>query len=142
MENYTEAEALTREFFKRDKFVGLAGIKIEKLTREYAVIRAEIKDEHLNANGCVQGGMLYTAADFAFAVLGNFLHPATVTQSGHIQYIRPAYTSYITATATETERAGHNTVSEVIVRDDKDKIVCICHFSGFVKDIDRQEMMK
>ena len=133
-------EALTREYFKKDKFVELAGIKIDTLSEDRAVIRAEITPDHLNANGCVQGGMLYTAADFAFAVLSNYIHPVTVTQGGHIQYLRPAFTTFITATATETERAGHNTVSEVIVRDDKEKIVCICHFNGFVKDIDRKEM--
>ncbi len=133
MENINEKENSLRKFFEGDKFVKLAGIKIQSVDETRAVISAEIKDEHLNANGFVQGGMLYTLADFAFAVLGNFLHTQAVTQGGHVQYLRPAKTSYITATATEIEHVGHNTVSQVIVRDDKDQIVCVCHFNGFVK---------
>ena len=70
-----------KKFFEADKFVGLAGIDILETGDDYAVVGAEIGGEHLNAGGAVQGGMLYTAADFAFAVLTNMLHPVTVTQT-------------------------------------------------------------
>lgn len=133
-ENYLNA------FFERDKFVQLAGVKLVEVTDASAVAEAMIKEEHLNGNGCVQGGMLYTLADFAFAALGNYLHPMTVTQGGHITYLRPAYTSKITAIAKETERVGHNCVCEVVVRDDKGDMVCICHFNGFVKDMTKEQM--
>ena len=131
-----------KNFFKNDKFVELAGIEITEITEKQAVVSAEIKAEHLNANGCVQGGMLYTLADFAFAVLGNFLHPITVTQCGHINYLRPAFTNKIVATAKETERAGKNTLCEVVIRDDSGKTVCICNFNGFIKETDRQELLE
>ncbi len=135
-------EGYVREFFKGDKLVELLGIKIVVVDEDKAVIRAEIKPEHLNANGFVQGGMLYTVADFAFAVLSNHKHPATVTQGGQIQYLLPADTAYIKAVATETTRAGRNTVSEVLLYDDKDRIVCTCHFNGFVKDVEREAWHK
>lgn len=135
-------EGYAREFFKGDKLVELLGIQISSVDEKQAVIRAEIKPEHLNANGFVQGGMLYTVADFAFAVLSNYKHPATVTQGGQIQYLLPADTAYIKAVATETTRAGRNTVSEVVLYDDKERIVCVCHFNGFVKDVDRDAWHK
>lgn len=130
------------QFFKGDKYIAFSGITIVDVSQEKAVVQAEITEKHLNGNGCVQGGMLYTAADFAFAVLGNYLHPKTVTQGGQIQYLRAAYTRRITATATETERVGHNTVSQVIVRGDNDEILCVCHFNGFVKDVAKEEFIK
>ena len=133
---------LTCKIFEHDGFVKLTGAEVISLTESSAIVRARIGEEHQNANGCVQGGMLYTVADFAFALLGNYLHPVTVTQSGQISYIRAAYTSVITATAKEIVRAGHNTVSEVIVRDEQDQIVCVCTFNGFVKDVDRKELQK
>ncbi|MBQ7924307.1 MAG: hotdog fold thioesterase [Clostridia bacterium] len=139
MSEFTEA---LRSFFKTDKYVELSGIKIVDVNDEQAVVQAEINENHLNANGCVQGGMLYTIADFAFAVLGNYLHPSTVTQSGQITYLRPAFTKTLTATAVETERAGHCTISEVTVRGDKGETFCICHFNGFVKDVDKNEWIK
>lgn len=135
----TQTERLERlhTFFDKDYFVALTGIELVEVTEEKAVARAKIGKQHLNGNGCVQGGMLYTLADFTFAVLGNYLHPLTVTQGGHITYIRPAYTDEIIATATETERAGHNSISEVIIRDKQGQIVCVCNFNGFVKEEQR-----
>lgn len=122
-----------KKFFALDRFVAGAGVEIVEIDETHATVRAKIEDRHLNADGVVQGGMLYTAADFAFAVLANFLHPVTVTQCGSITYLAAAVTDEITATATETARNGHNTVSEVIVKDGAGKTVCICHFNGFIK---------
>ena len=78
------------DFFKDDGFVKLSGIELVSVDETQAIAQAKISREHLNANGCVQGGMLYTLADFAFAALANYLHPATVTQGGQISYIRAA----------------------------------------------------
>ena len=135
-------EELTRKMFEKDAYVKLSGIEIVKITDESATVRAKIRAEHLNANGAVQGGMLYTLADFAFAVHANHLHPMTVTQGGHISYIRAAITDEVTATAVERVRSGHNTVSEVVVRNSVGETVCICTFNGFVKDVAREELEK
>ena len=135
-------EELTRKMFEKDAYVKLSGIEIVEITDESATVRAKIRAEHLNANGAVQGGMLYTLADFAFAVHANHLHPMTVTQGGHIHYIRAAITDEVTATAVERVRSGHNTVSEVVVRNSAGETVCICTFNGFVKDVAREELEK
>ncbi len=123
-----------KAFFEADGFVKLAGIEIVEATEEKAVVKAKISDEHRNANGSVQGGMLYTVADFAFAVLGNYIHPVTVTQVGQISYVKAAFTDEIIATATEKVRSGHTTVSEVVVCDEEGQVVCVCSFNGFVKE--------
>ncbi len=131
---------LTKRIFEDDGFVKLAGVEIVEVTEEKAVVAANISSAHRNANGSVQGGMLYTVADFAFAVLGNYKHPITVTQVGQISYVKAAVTDRIVATATEKVRAGHNTVCEVVVEDGEGQVVCICTFNGFVKDIDKQTL--
>ena len=127
---------LTKKIFARDQFVKLIGAEILELSEEKAVVRAPITESCFNANGSAQGGMLYTLADFAFAVHANHIHPMTVTQCGHIDYVRAAKPPYVVAEAREKVRTGHNTVSEVILRDATDEIVCICSFNGFVKDVD------
>lgn len=124
-----------RRFFEKDKFVALSGIEIESVTEEEAVVSAKINENHLNANGCVQGGMLYTLADFAFAVICNCKHPITVTQVGNISYIRPGFTEKITAYARETERAGKTCLCEVVIKDADNQTLCIAHFNGFIKEI-------
>ena len=133
---------LLQRYFDGDGYVKLSGIEIEQVTEEKAVVCAKIGLQHLNGNGFVQGGMLYTLADFAFAVLSNYLHPMTVTQGGQISYLRAAKTKTVKAVATETARAGHNTVSEVLIYDDQDTVICICHFNGFVKDVPWDEFEK
>ncbi len=133
---------LVKRFFEKDGFVKLTGLEIVEVNDEKAVVKAKIGDEHRNANGGAQGGMLYAIADFAFALLGNYKHPVTVTQVGQISYIKAAMTEEITATATETARSGRTTISEVVIRDDKGQIVCVCSFNGFVKDVDKEELKK
>ena len=128
---------LTKKIFARDNLVKLIGAEILELTEEKAVVRAAITENSLNANGFAQGGMLYTLADFAFALHANLIHPSTVTQGGRIDYVRAVKPPYVTAEAHEKVRAGHNTVSEVILRDAQDETVCVCTFNGFVKDVDR-----
>ncbi len=123
-----------KRFFEKDAFVKLAGIEIVSVDEKQAVVKAKVDERHLNANGAVQGGMLYTLADFAFAVLGNYLHPATVTQVGQISYVKAAYTDEITATATENVRVGKTTISQVVITDKEGQTVCVCTFNGFVKE--------
>ena len=135
-------EECVKRYFEHDLFAKRLGIEIQSISEGQVCVQAKINDGHLNANGCVQGGMLYTLADFAFAVLGNYLHPATVTQSGKIDYLRPAYTSLLTAVASETARAGHSTVSQMVIYDDKEQIVCVCTFNGFVKDVPLEQWME
>ena len=135
-------EELLKKYFDKDGYIKLSGIEITEMTEEKAVVCAKIEPHHLNGNGFVQGGMLYTVADFAFAVLSNYLHPMTVTQGGQITYLRPVKTNVLTATATETARAGRNTVSEVTLTDDAGTVMCICHFNGFVKDVTWDEFEK
>ena len=135
-------EEILKKYFAKDGYVKLSGIEIAEITEEKAVVCAKVQPHHLNGNGFVQGGMLYTLADFAFAVLSNYLHPMTVTQGGQITYLRPAKTELLTATATETARAGHNTVSEVVIQDDAGTVMCICHFNGFVKDVTWEDFEK
>lgn len=135
-------EELTRRIFENDGYVKLSGIEILEITKEKSVVRAAIKEEHRNATGSAQGGMLYTVADFAFAILSNYLHPVTVTQGGQIHYVRAARTDEVRATAVEVSRTGHNTVCDVTVCDKEGETVCLCRFNGFVKEVDREELKK
>lgn len=46
-----------------------------------------LNKNHLNAYGGVMGGVIFTLADFAFAVLSNQLHRPTVAQQVNINYL-------------------------------------------------------
>lgn len=123
-----------KKFFRRDRFVENNGIEIIEVTDKHAVCRAKINDNHLNANDCVQGGMLFTIADFTMAVLSNALHPVTVTSTANITYIAPCFgATYIEAESKEIALSRHNCVHEVTVKDDKGNLICVAQINGFVK---------
>lgn len=123
-----------KEWFSHDLFVQGIGAQIVELSQEKTVVKATVLPAHQNANGYAQGGMLYTVADYAFALHANYLHGPAVTQGGRVQYLIPVKVGEeLTFTATETAHAGHNTISEVVVKNSAGEIVCVCNFNGFVR---------
>ena len=86
MANYDTVES-AREFFYKDKFAVNAGITLDELTEDKAVCSLKITDDHKNAYGGVMGGVIFTLADFAFAVLSNQIHQLTVAQQVSINYL-------------------------------------------------------
>lgn len=123
-----------RELFTNDRFAKFNNIEITEINEKYAICTAVIQNSHLNANDIVHGGMLFTLADFAFGVYCNAVHPLTLTQTASISYINPCFnTKYVTATARELAHEKHNCVCEVVLNDDKGRILCIAQINGFVK---------
>ena len=124
-----------KEFFKRDRFVEMSGVEILSVDEEKSLLRVKVEEKHLNANDCVQGGMLFTLCDFAMAVLGNALHPVTVTSGASISYLAPCKDAeYIYAESREIARHRHNCSHQVKVYDDNGKVVCTAQVNGFIKE--------
>lgn len=76
-----------REFFIKDRYAMDTGIKIEEVGANYAKCSLKIIDKHTNAVGHVMGGVIFTLADFVFAVSTNFNQPTTVTTTSQICYL-------------------------------------------------------
>ena len=77
MENKLEK---AREFFAKDRYATEAtGIVIEEVGERYAKCSLKIGDIHKNAVGHVMGGVMFTMADFTFAVATNFEQTITVS---------------------------------------------------------------
>lgn len=77
-----------REFFAKDKYATDAtGIEIEEIGENYARCRLKLTDIHKNAVGHVMGGVMFTLADFVFAVSTNFEGPMTVSTVAQISYL-------------------------------------------------------
>ncbi len=60
-----------RTFFLADRFAAGAGIELLEVRAGYARAQFTVEDRHLNAFGVVQGGAVFTLADFAFAACCN-----------------------------------------------------------------------
>ena len=80
-----------KEFFKHDVYAtSTTGIEIEEVSLHHAVVSLKIEQRHLNAANTVMGGVLFTMADFAFAVAANFDRPLTVTLASQISFLNAA----------------------------------------------------
>lgn len=77
-----------REFFARDLFATSAtGIEITEIGDRWAKCTLTLDSRHKNAAGQVMGGVIFTLADFAFAVATNREGSVTVTTSSNIAYL-------------------------------------------------------
>lgn len=81
-----------REFFKKDRYaVEQTGIVIDEVGENYAKCSMKLSECHMNAVGYPMGGVMFTLADFVFAVSTNFdKEGRTVTTSSQICYLGSA----------------------------------------------------
>ena len=105
-ENMTLDEV--REFFGHDLFATQAcGCQVMEAARGHAVCEFEIGPQHVNAQGNVMGGAIFTLADFALAVACNVGEEPTVAVTNTIQYYAQPNGTRLVATA-EADRSGRS----------------------------------
>ncbi|MBR5645703.1 MAG: PaaI family thioesterase [Treponema sp.] len=76
-----------RDFFYKDTFASKqTGIVIENVADHYAKCSLTITENHRNAYGGLMGGVIFTLADFTFAVSSNFNQPLTVSINSQINF--------------------------------------------------------
>lgn len=133
MMNQIDKEAL-KEFFLHDDFARQNGIEIVEIAEGYARTQVRIEPRHLNAGGYVQGGVLFTLADLAFAAATNSHGTLTVTSTANITFVRGATGGIITAQAQELVNHHHLPFCEVRIIDDSGNLIAIFTASGYRKE--------
>ncbi|MBR4760770.1 MAG: PaaI family thioesterase [Lachnospiraceae bacterium] len=107
-----------REFFKGDRFATDNGMQIDELTDEGCTCSMELTDKHRNALGGVMGGVTFTLADFAFAVIQNHVHKYSVAQQVNINYLSAPKGNRLIATAKVRKNGRTSTIVNVDVVDE------------------------
>ncbi|MPM47856.1 hypothetical protein SDC9_94577 [bioreactor metagenome] len=121
-----------REIFEGDRFAREAtGIVIEKADVHYARCSLNLEPKHLNVRGAVMGGVIFTLADFAFAVAANMGNSPTVTLSSSIQYLNASKGERLIA-ETCCEKEGKSTCCYTLrIRDELGTEVAAVTSVGF-----------
>lgn len=128
-----------RALFKNDTFATGAGIQIESAANFCAVCSVRLGPGHKNAAGTAQGGLIFTLADFAFAVAANSHLAAqqsgapTVTLNSTVHFLHPATAGTLTARARPLKQGGTVSVYEVTVEDEDGKAVARVSITGYTK---------
>lgn len=123
-----------REFFKKDRFAMGIGTVIEEVAPGRAVCSLTPTEQHLNAGDAVQGGAIFTLADFAFALASNCEGEMTVSLENSISFIAPPK-GKITATATVYKKTGKIAFCDVVVHDERERLVAKMSVCGYRKGI-------
>jgi acyl-CoA thioesterase len=119
-----------KEFLQRDEFVKHCGIELVSLAPGHAVTRLKVQPWHLNAVGIVQGGAIFTLADYAFAVASNSHGTVAVGINVGITYMKSASSGTLTAEAQEVALNPKLASYTVNVTDDGHSLIAI--FQGLV----------
>ena len=118
-----------RDFFANDRFAELIGIEIESIAADEVVCGLPIEPRHLNAGNTVQGGAIFTLADFTFAIACNYAdfavrgRAATVGQSGNISFLRPGIGKRLTARSRCIKKGKILSVYHVTVTNDEGALI-------------------
>jgi acyl-CoA thioesterase len=119
-----------KEFFTHDRFAKHSGIELLSVSPGHAVARMPILPHHLNAVGSVQGGAIFTLADFAFAAASNAHGKVAVAINVSITFMKAASSGTLRAEAREVSANPKLASYTVNITDEQNVLVAI--FQGLV----------
>ena len=116
-----------------DQFATTSGIVLVDASKDHAVCRMEIAENHLNAAGAVQGGAIFTLADTAFGMAANAEGKLTVSLSNTISYLKSTKGKALIATARRISTTKRICTYEVAVMDDLGELIAKMTGTGYIK---------
>lgn len=119
---------ITIENVKNDLFAKLLGIEIVEVRIGYALLKLQVEEKHLNGIGMVQGGAIFTLADYAFGVAANADGSIVVGINAGISYFETPKGKTIYAEAMEENSNKKICGYKVLVKDEDGSLVA--SFSG------------
>lgn len=116
-----------------DRFAKHVGISLLKVEPGYALAKMEIQNFHMNGVNRVQGGAIFTLADYAFAAASNTEGNITLGINTSISYFKSPRGKFITAEAreisTQTKICGYS----VDVFDEDGELAARLTGMGYIK---------
>ncbi len=119
---------------KKDAFARHLGIELLGIAPGRAKVSMKVGDEHRNSVGMVHGGLIFTIADYAFAVACNSYGVLAVAVNVNISFLRPPVGDTLMAEAVEvskSRRLGNYTVN---VTDGEGNLVALFQGLAYRKD--------
>ncbi len=117
-----------KNYFQNDRFAALTGIRLLEADNGYCRAMLEIEDRHLNSANVIQGGAIFTLADFAFAVASNSRGQLALAINANISFLKAKSNGILFATAKEVTDPKRIGAYEVLVTDEDHAVVA--QFNG------------
>ena len=120
-----------RETFQADRFAAEMGAEILEAEPGRARCGLALGELHRNAAGGVMGGVIFTLADFAFAVAANCQRMETVSLTSQITYLNRAKGERLFASAACVKMGKNTCYYTIDVTDDLGNQVAQVTTTGF-----------
>lgn len=117
-----------KDYFQNDRFATSNGIKLVEVGKGYCKAMLEIEDRHLNAANVVQGGAIFTLADFAFGYAANSQGQLALAINANISFLKGKSDGTLFATATEVSVPNRIGAYDVLITDEDGTV--IARFNG------------
>jgi len=125
--------ARARALLEDDRFARHCGITLVEVGPGHAKASMPVQPEHLNGAGCVQGGVYFTLADFAFAAASNGHGMLAVAATAHIAFFRAVTSGVLVAEAQEVHAGKTLATYRVEVRDEAGQLAALFTGTAFRK---------
>ncbi|GAA3532988.1 hydroxyphenylacetyl-CoA thioesterase PaaI [Zobellella aerophila] len=120
------ARQCAEAMFANDACSRHLGMEIESVTAGTAVLTMRVQPWMLNGHGSIQGGILFTFADSAFAFACNGYNKVTIGQGCTIDYLKPAFAGeFLRARARELHRGGRTGTYDVVLENESGETLAL-----------------
>ncbi len=126
--------ATLKRIFAADRFAEYVGIEILEGGDGRARARLALQPHHCNGLGTVQGGVLFTLADLAFAVAVNSRGRKAVGLNAAIHWLKAVRGGTLIAEAVEESCSRRIATYAVRITDEEGALVATFHGTGYRLD--------
>jgi acyl-CoA thioesterase len=125
----SDPEKLVRALISRDRVCRLLGIDLVEITPERSVLTMTVSEDMTNGAGVCQGGIIFTLADTAMAMVASTDDEMALATTGTIDWVRSAVPGdVLTAVGTTRWRGKRPSLHDAVVTNQDG--VEIAHFHG------------
>ncbi len=129
---------IAQKIFANDTFATEAtGIHIDYVDEDTTVCSLQLDNRHLNAKGSVMGGVIFTLADFAFAIAANSSILAEqkeslqwVSSSSTIHFLSSPKGHSLIATTTRIKQGRTQALFQVSITDSYNRQIALVSTTG------------
>jgi acyl-CoA thioesterase len=125
--------AIERQF-GNDRFAATNGMRLVELRPGFAKTCLSVEQRHFNSVGMVQGGAIFTLADFAFGAASNTGGKVAVAVNTNISFLKATRSGILYAEATEVSRTRRISTCVVRVTNDAGDLVALFQGTAYIKD--------
>ncbi len=112
-----------KEYEKKNSFMYHNHIEIVQADKDCSIVKADLKQESMNLNGHVHGGMIYSMADCVAGLTARSGEGDFVTQSSHFNFLSNVTGGTIYAKGEIVRRGRTIVILHITVTDEEGKLL-------------------